>query len=381
MTMPEEEARDLLSGLLWDIPIMQSDDSRKFVLEEMRRRGVDLGPSTAAHGRLHCAEIISTALGRRGALRRLAEFIDKNDDSALGFLEKVEELLPTDLLSLAERRQLIAELGPYVAQQDLITYYRDATADGAPRQFADLGDLVRELEQVMTDEPGTPLVLLTESIAERAQHRRARKAGRRWSDVLAQRIDAEAAGGPAAGAQQRYLAERRTMKAKPLSSEPGRAALVLRLEPSGPRPDHYLFTAWLYLGDSFIDTMYGSDDPMVLDHVRLALIEVLERAFIRAGQPDRKVRQMDLEFAVPRKLLCYRFEQWTLSEAAYMVLADQFVVVVRDLMRQRGVRRYMGWESKWEHLAQNGHASPAKIYRWISCADGPCAPGQLLRRT
>lgn len=377
--MSDGEAVDLLFELLWDIPVMQSDDSRRSVLEEMRRRGVDLGPSTAANGRLHCAEIISAALRKRGALRSLAEFLYRVDDSALDFLEKVEELLPTDFLSVAERRQLIAELSPYVAQQELITYYRDATSDVAPRQFADLDDLVRELEQVMADEPGHPLVRLAESIADRTRGKRASKAARRWSNLLAQRIDADAVGS-AAGAQQRYLAERRKSKAKPLSRKLDRAALVLRLEQSGFGRDHYLFTAWLYLGDSFVDTMYGSHDPLVLDGVRLALIKALEQAFVRADQADRKVRQMDLEFAVPRDLLCYPFEQWTFSEAAYTVLADRFIVVVRDLIRQRGVTRYTGWESKWEHLTQNGHVSPAQIYRWITCADEPGAPGDLYRQ-
>jgi hypothetical protein len=56
--MSIEEMRDLLAKLLWDIPTIQSDESCKSIIDEMRRRNVDLG-SHMLDGRLQCIEIVS----------------------------------------------------------------------------------------------------------------------------------------------------------------------------------------------------------------------------------------------------------------------------------------------------------------------------------
>ena len=114
---------------------------------------------------------------------------------AHAFANTVEELLPTDLLLLDERVALFAELGPHVPQKNLMSFYLEATSGPyqdtvaeAPEEFTDLESLVCELEQIQSGEPGHPLVRLTESIAERAS-KKAAKAARHWSDVLAARLD------------------------------------------------------------------------------------------------------------------------------------------------------------------------------------------------
>ena len=84
---------------------------------------------------------------------------------------------------------------------------------------------------------------------------------------------------------------------------------------------------------------------MGLDQVRDKLIEVMGRAFTLARQHDPNRLQIDLEFAVPREMLCYPFEEWAFTEHAWAMLAKEFVVVVRDLSRQGGLVRYAGWKA------------------------------------
>lgn len=379
------EAKDRLARLLGDIPTMQSDHDRGYVISQMAQRGCPLVVNAASGGAMQCLQIIDSAVGQRHGLHQLAHLITLVDrtPTAETFVAAVEELLPTDLFLLEERFRLLAELGPHVPQSELMDYYlsalsgpyQDVVADPPP-PFAGLADLVCELEQVVGEEPGHPLVRLIECIAERSRQRKVPKAAFGWSDRLARRMD-EDAREPVPGPQQRYLADRRSAKAAPRLLTTGRAALVLRLEGSGPRPTELFgFTAWLYLGRSFKKTLYVNDAPMDLDRVRLTLMEVMERAFVEARQLDPAKRWMDLEFAVPREMLCYPFEEWKLPDHEYATLAENFVVVVRDLKRQGGLVRYVR-ESKWEHLTRNGHVPPTEIYLWITCDDEPHAPRRL----
>ena len=215
-------ARERLARLLSEIPTMQSHDEREVVVTEMRRRGCELTVSGTSSGPMQCLQIIDSALGQRYGLRRLADLIDYLDKTPKtgAFVAAVDELLPTDLLLLEERFTLLADLGPHVPQPELMAYYARAVSGSAqdtiaepPTQFADLADLVCELEQIPADEPGHPLVRLTQSIAERSQ-RKVSRAARGWSDLLAGRID-EDAGGPVPGAEHRYLVDRRSRKKAP----------------------------------------------------------------------------------------------------------------------------------------------------------------------
>jgi hypothetical protein len=101
-------------------------------------------------------------------------------------------------------------------------------------------------------------------------------------------------------------------------------------------------------------------------------------------QLNPQERQVDLEFAVPRDMLCYPFDEWKFADAEYALLAKQFVVVVRDLERQPGMQRemvrYAGWERKWERMTQNGYASPTEIALWITCGSEPSKPLQLYHQ-
>ena len=200
--MSKEEIRDLLVRLLWDIPVIQSDEGRQTIADEMRRRNVYLG-SYIVDGRLHCIEIVSRALAQRGGLQKLAEFLEWADRTPMAhdFASTVEDLLPTDLLLLDERAALFAGLDPHVPHENLMSYYLEATSGPyqdtvaeAREELTDLESLVCELEQIPGDEPGHPLVRLTESIAERASKKKVAKAARHWSDVLAARLDDDAGG-------------------------------------------------------------------------------------------------------------------------------------------------------------------------------------------
>ena len=135
-------------------------------------------------------------------------------------------------------------------------------------------------------------------------------------------------------AERRFLAERRRPRHKipAATTTAGRATLVLKLERSGPRPDvYFLLTAWLYIGREFKKTIYSNDDPIEFNAVKVELIGILESAFRAARQLDPDEQRVDLEFAVPRTMLCCPFERWTFTDSPYALLGKKFVVVVRDL--------------------------------------------------
>ena len=71
----------------------------------------------------------------------------------------------------------------------------------------------------------------------------------------------------------------------PVTAGTGPPALVMKLERSGSGLTHYfLFTAWLYMGHSFVGKMCGSDTPMDLDGVRLPLLDSFKSAFMVTHQ-------------------------------------------------------------------------------------------------
>ncbi len=379
MTDSYEENREYLIRLLQAVPLMQRHDGRESVLDEMRARHFDLSVSSISYDIVHCARIIDAAMSRHGGLQRLAGvvcFLDMSD-SALNFRQHVEKWYSNEFLSPVERNRLLRDLSLYVPQHELITYYRIATNELAGQKFENLDAVMREIEQLSWDGSGHPLIRLTEAIAKRARLDHVAEAARRWSDFLAERIDTAA---NQAGEEREGLERLRASETALSATALGRATLLLELNPSLHRPDHYRFTADLFLGDIFVDKIYQSDDdnPLTLPLVRETLSRVLRAALIMADEVDGDASQMDLEFVLPRNLLCTPIEEWTDHEPTYMSLAIHFVVVVRDLDRQRDPVLRMGWLRKWAKVVQDDGLANAGLDQWITCTKEQCEPGQVF---
>lgn len=380
MNSPYADEGKGLPELLWDISTMQRDDDRELILQSLTAGRYEFAIPAASNGKLHCMKIVDVAAAHRGALQFLAEkliFAEGSSMQAEMFAAKVRGLLPSDIFSLPERMQFIREMEPYISPDEFNTHYTAVTGYAPARGYADLSDMVSDLEQLISQEPCHPLILLTEAIAqERTVARNADKV-HAWSDRLARNID-DRARNPAWDQERRKLTEFRRSKVKIPMHGSGRATLILQLEPYGPRPELYLLSAWLYLGKSFIDKIHGNDIPVSLDTVQATLIEAVDQAARRVDQRDSNATEMDLEFILPRNLLSFPFEEWTNRPFDYMSLDVQFVVVVRDLERLRDPALRFRWRRKWAYMMANDYGP--ELSRWITCADRPCAPGQVFRQ-
>ena len=382
MDDPNANRRLTLAKLLVGIPVMRREDGRDAALRQLERDGYGIADQPATTDRIHCLGIIDAALEQRGTLKCLARILLFLDGSVAAekFAEAVERLLPSDeFLSLSDRAQLIRDLSPYVSGSELGSYYRAVTSELAQRAFVDLEDLISELEQLLPHGQCNPLIMLTEAVAQHATLARAADIAGQWSERLAADIDSRTRG-MASDREQRNLTELRKRGAGISVADSGRPALVLQLEPSGPRRDRYLLSAWLYLGNSFVDKICGGDNPVALNELRAVILDALNRALIRVEQIDKNSTEIMLEFIIPRQLMCYPFEHWSNDAANYRSLAVQFVVVVRDLDRQRDPALRLAWRRKWLHMRLLDNASNAGISRWITCADEPCNADQLYRQ-
>jgi len=295
------------------------------------------------------------------------------------FSQAASNFLPSEIFSLPERDDYLRTMSTYVHQSELAGYYRIAAGEVAPRTFRDLEDLVRKLELMSSGRAGHPLVLFTENVVQRACANGLEPPATDWSERIARNLDAQRSD-PAHDEERAKLAARRAAKNGPTSADSERAALILQLEPSGPRPDRYLLSAWLYLGQSFVDKIYGSDNAVTLDQVRATVGDLIDQAVVRLGTVDSDTTELDLEFIVPRNLLDHPFEEWTNKAEDYMSLDVQFVVVVRDLVRQRDPTLHFRCRGRWKHMTNGVQTDDAQISRWVTCQERSGSRGALFRQ-
>jgi hypothetical protein len=378
MGFPENE-QERLARLLLSVPIMQSQDGRTFVLDQMRRRRFTLNVVAAPAEMAHCMQIIDAAMGRNGALQCLAHvisFVDRSD-AALTFRQYVEREYPNEFLAPRERDDLIRELDPLVPRSKLITYYRAATDELTQIRFENLDQVVSEIEQMPWDEPGHPLIRLIEIIADNAGSKSAAQTARQWSDLLADRIDIVHGN----TAERESLDRLRSNPASLSAAVLGKPTLTVELHPIPPRPEHYHFVARLFLGHTRTEKIFQSEDsdPLTLPVIKEKFVQVLDSALTMADRTDPNVSGMDLEFLLPRNLLGLPIEEWTNRKPAYRSLGVQFVVVVRDLARLDDLACRLAWKEKWATMQQHADDAYTTLHRWITCDVEPGEPGQVYR--
>jgi vWA-MoxR associated protein C-terminal domain len=116
-----------------------------------------------------------------------------------------------------------------------------------------------------------------------------------------------------------------------------------------------------------------------LERLLAGLNEAVDWAIERLEAKYPDVLRIDLEFVVPRILLSKPIEEWADWDAQCQQLREQFVVVVRDLERQKNRMLRLQWRRKWQHMVNNANGPGAEMSRWITCADPERKPGQLQR--
>jgi vWA-MoxR associated protein C-terminal domain len=360
-----------LARSLSQVPVMIRD--RDDVVAELRDYGFSLSAGPGSTLMMVCMRIVDWALQERGAFPKLIDLLLLLDPSepTKRFKREVDALPPSDIYSFRERMEFIEKLKPLIPETELKSYYQIVAGyqapagDSRPGILRSVGDLVSEIEQLVRRGPVHPLIMLTEAVAQRGDPDAAEIA-RSLGDGLAQNLDEVYP----RGKEQDSLNDLRQPGA-PRLEEPvrtaDRATLVLQLEPSGQQRDLYLFSASLYLGTGLIDKMCDRDEPVALDKVRADVNEA------RYGEDVLKV---DLEFVLPRALLCQPIEEWSTWDT-YQQLQRQFVVVVRDLERQQNRSLRLMWRRKWKHMVDNDTGPGAIMPRWITCGDPQRERGQL----
>src|SRR5580658_5044539 len=114
-------------------------------------------------------------------------------------------------------------------------------------------------------------------------------------------------------------------------SASGLPVMVL-VEPWGPNQDHYLYRLLMYRGRSEPELLSSSDTARDLDGIREIVIAELKDVIRRLSRFEGDL-EIQLEFFLPRRLLCHPVEDWSSLASGRVSLGMLYVVVVRDLDR------------------------------------------------
>jgi hypothetical protein len=373
------EATDRLALLLSNIPALKNEDSCQVLRDMMGERGYrlpDLAPG--AMGFTFCYKVIKSVVSQYGALTQLATSVWRIDrtQATERFQDEVHRLLPSEIFRLEERIEFISFVRESVLPAKLNYYYQRAAGDFLTRNLETPEDLVGELEEKMATGVGHPIIRLTEAIARTANKRTTEKHARTWSDRMAKRIDEMGQGEHEA--ERKWLARFRDYNASHAHPSSERVTLVQVIEPSGPRIDRFLYRAFVYRDEPEPESVYASDVPQTLDDVQGVAMGVLRRIIEQSRRPDG-ISDIELEFFLPRRLLWYPVEDWSIS--SYNSLGTDYVVVVRDWDRFHEPLLWYGWRRKWASFQEVSDdasgAAEAALSKWVTCSDVPLEPGAL----
>jgi hypothetical protein len=377
------DARERLSDALYAIPLMTRDRDRDSICNELRRRGLQVAAPTAVTTRLQCTQILDDVLARVGALQELARLLMKYDESDFSaeFELTVNELLPELYLTLQEKAHVVNSLHGQCQSGNLGRYYRAVVKRDPVEKIHDVEELVFRVHQDARHTGLDPLIHIIALTAKDARDPAVISEYIKYAEDYAQRADKITS---ARGVHASQVAQlRRVLDASERGHgtlEDRSAYIVLRLDPWNPRPlDHFLLTSWLYCGDELVRKFDVGDKPLKLTEVKLEAIRVINGALEIAEQRESARSSPVIEFILPRNQMNLAVESWSIEEEDDLPLGMQFVVVIRDLYRQKTASQRAAWRERWERVGDGSAPSEEVITRWIACADQPFARGELYR--
>jgi len=117
---------------------------------------------------------------------------------------------------------------------------------------------------------------------------------------------------------------------------------MVKLEPGGPRQDHYFITIWSQQDQEYPVPLVMDDQPRYLADVPGMLGPAL-------GSLTRRLNgaEISVEFILPRSLLSHPVDQWNVTGVP---LGVEYPVVVRSLERIGSRRLYPLWQERWQQL-------------------------------
>jgi vWA-MoxR associated protein C-terminal domain len=377
--------RDELAVVFSEIGALQNHrDLREAAAAHLRRRSIEVPDLSARTPRLQCDEILDAALASTGALDQLARwlFLYESSDNSGKFLQLARKLLPEGYLTLQEKADAIELLEPSARRESFGSYYRAVVRREADRPFDSLPDLIT---QAAEDWPGgdglDPLLHIIALVArDTADRIRAMEHGRRAREYAARIDNARPAGGSTPS--QADLIRREL--ARPAAARPRGpdeiAHIVLRLDPYSPMPDDLFFlSSWLFFGDQLVDRPSASSKALSLQGIKSEVIQLINDSIARAEQHSPQRFDSVIEFILPRAQMNLPVEKWSISPGQPVPLGTQYVVVIRDLDRQREPIRRQSWRDRWDRVGDGSTAAEQVISRWISCTE-KFPEGELYRQ-
>jgi hypothetical protein len=378
-----EDALERLASLLERIPAMHDRGSRSQLVRMLTRHGYTL-PEVGEMSTVlsYCYQLIEAAANQPNALQQLSDCMPFVDSSGLAnnFAAEIRRLAQSEIFTLSDRFDFIQEIARYISVNELDSYYQEATRGMVPpRHLACAADLVDALEGLLVPhEPCHPLVLLTEAIGLRATLGNVREAAHEWSEKLTRFIGERVPGHTPDAEHMRLTAFRQRATSEHLPRT-RRAIFVHVVEPWGPSQDRYLYRLLMYLGKTEPEFLFASDAACDLEGIREKVISELQNAMARLSRFDDKL-EIQLEFFLPRSLLCYPVEDWSSQESGRISLGMLYVVVVRDLDRLGDPVLWQACKNKWHRGRRTAEASASDglFYRWITCGDPPVSLSGVL---
>jgi hypothetical protein len=385
LSAPNPQSADItesLAELLTHVPAIATPDGLDAILTMVRGRGIDLSMPTGVNMRIGCYHLIMAAAALPGALQRLASAVRRLDGTPLGdrFADEVARQLPSDFFALADRLKFIEAIARLIQPDETSMYYERVAGSACLIPLPDAGTLVRELEELISDDTSShPLVLLTEEIAIQTRKRSFRKTASELSDQLASQIDS-CTGREHGGERSRLAALRRENRgARRTAHDVERATLTFMLDPYVPRRDAgYRLQIWLYRGDSQPEQRCAVDDPLTLPEIEREVISQIDLAVRELSRP-KAVANVDLEFILPRFMLGYSVEEWAIPGKNHITLGTQFQVVVRDGERLHSPLLWTSWQEKWRRVSSARLTPDILFSHWLTCLDTPRGAGELYR--
>lgn len=335
---------------------------RRAVIEAWRERvGVLIPVDESPSDRMQVTHMLRASLKYAAGLELLVDTVAIFEGEPDDLLLECERLLP-GLLPYRLRLQLrraLADLA--LPPAELAELYRASIHTAVPPLPADgaqlgLQQLVHHLLNIPALHGAFPFPVL--EFVERAALRRpaALARMREWVDRAAFVLGLD--GG--ALARMRQAATRQGER--PAAQAPG---LLVEIAPASYEADRYEVDAWLWRGDGEVLCVR----PDGRSFSEAALREVLDGLHRRvlAELPER-LDALTVEFALPRELMCWDVDQWTvrLGRRSAVRLGQSYRVVLRWRERLRDRQYWSFWPARWRALLDP--AAPGERVYWLPAA-------------